>query len=134
MILSFGNDIIKTLIYHANILLFEDDAVLLKLYSDLLSQEHFNVQTASDSKTATEKMQSGQWDLILMDLLLPEVNGLELVKQNSALVGKSIKKIVFLTNLEKGIEIDQVKNLGYEFVIKSNLTPDQFIDKVKSLL
>lgn len=118
----------------ANILLVEDDAVLLKLYSDLLTSEHFTVGTATDSKTANNKIQSGQWDLVLMDLLLPEETGLEIVKNNAAYIGKNMKKIVFLTNLDKGAEIDEVKKLGYDYLIKSNLTPDQLIEKVKSLL
>lgn len=75
------------------ILLVEDDALLQKLYSDLLTGEQFFVETASDGLTAYEKMKQGGWDLVLLDILLPELDGIEIV---SGLVGfvknKTIEK------------------------------------------
>ncbi|OGK25073.1 hypothetical protein A3A46_04045 [Candidatus Roizmanbacteria bacterium RIFCSPLOWO2_01_FULL_37_13] len=117
------------------ILLVEDDPLLQKLYTDLLIGERFFVETASEGLTAYQKIKQGGWDLVLLDIVLPKLGGIDIVKQlkNDEEV-KPNKKIVFLTNLDQGKEIDEIKKLGYEYLIKSNLNPDEFLDKVKSLL
>lgn len=117
------------------ILLVEDDPVLQKLYKDLLTAEKYSVDTASDGQEAYEKMLSGGWDLVLLDLVLPKLNGLDIVKKLKLQPSKKTnKKIVVLTNLEKGNEVDEIKRIGYEYIIKSNITPDQFVAKIKSFL
>lgn len=117
------------------ILLVEDDTVLQKLYKDLLTAEKYSVDTASDGQEAYEKMLSGGWDLVLLDLVLPKLNGLDIVKKLKLQPSKKTnKKIVVLTNLEKGNEVDEIKRIGYEYIIKSNITPDQFVAKIKSFL
>jgi len=117
------------------ILLVEDDVVLQKLYSDILTSAQYTVDTAADGDIAFTKMMQGGWDLILLDMILPKTTGLELVKKiKETPPAIPIKKIVFLTNLEKGKEIDEATALGYSYLIKSNLNPDEFVNKVKSLL
>lgn len=115
------------------ILLVEDDPLLQKLYTDLLIGEPFFVETASDGLTAYQKIKQGGWDLVLLDIVLPKLGGIDIVKKlNEEKAERPNKKIVFLTNLDQGKEIDEIKKLGYEYLIKSNLNPDQFIEKVKS--
>lgn len=117
------------------ILLVEDEPVIQKLYLDLLTAENYSIETASDGKEAYKKMRQGGWDLVLLDLMLPSLNGIEIIKKlKSRSSQKPIKKIVFLTNLDRGKEIDQITKLGYEYLIKSNLTPDEFIKNVKSFI
>ncbi len=117
------------------ILLVEDDPVLLKLYADLLKTEQLIVETATEGQEAYEKMKVGGWNLVLLDMLLPQMNGLDIVRKlKSSPPQTPNKKIVFLTNLEKGKELDEIKKMGFEFIIKSNLTPDKFVEKIKSYL
>ena len=117
------------------ILLVEDDPLLLKLYTDLLTEENFFVESASDGLTAYQKMKQGGWDLVLLDIILPELGGIEIVKKlKEDKEAKPNKKVVFLTNLDKGKEIDEIQKLGFECIIKSDLNPDQFINKIKSFI
>lgn len=117
------------------ILLVEDDALLQKLYVDLLTAEHFLVEAASDGLLAYEKMKQGDWDLVLLDIMLPELGGIEVVKKlKTDKEARPNKKVVFLTNLDKGKEIIEIQKLGFKYVVKSSLAPDQFIAKVKSFL
>lgn len=117
------------------ILLVEDDALLQKLYSDLLLEDAYALSTAADGVTAYEKIKQGNWDLILLDIMLPKMSGVEIVRKlNNTVDVNHTGKIVFLTNLDTGSEIDEIKKLGYDFIIKSNLAPDQFVAKVKSYL
>lgn len=117
------------------VLLIEDDPVLQKLYSDLLTSAGLPFESASDGETGYQKIAQGGWKLILLDLMLPKMNGLEIVKKVKENPPQNpVGKIVFLTNLEQGKEVEEIKALGYEYIIKSDLDPNQFINKVKSLL
>ena len=117
------------------ILLVEDDALLQKLYTDLLKEENYSVEVATDGLVAYQKMKDGGWDLVLLDIMLPNLDGLEIVKKlKTDQPAKPNKKMVFLTNLDKGIEINEIQKLGLEYIIKSSLNPDEFLKKVKSYL
>jgi len=63
-----------------NILIVEDEESLLKLFSEFLSQKGYRVDTASNGAVACEKLQGHIYDLVLIDLKLPDMNGIELVK------------------------------------------------------
>lgn len=117
------------------ILIVEDDLFLRELYSDVLSSNNLNFETAADGKEAYEKMQMGGWDLVLLDMNLPEMTGLEVLKKILSLpVQPQIKKIIFLTNMEEGPILDEVKKLGYEYLTKSALSPDQFLAQIQTYL
>lgn len=117
------------------ILLVEDEPLLQKLYTDLLAGENIFVETASDGLAAYEKIKQGGWDLVLLDIILPKLVGVDIVKKlKNEKVAKPNKNIVFLTNLDQGKEIDEIKKLGFEYLIKSTLNPDEFVKKVKSYL
>ena len=117
------------------ILLVEDDPLMQKLYVDLLKSEYSNVESAGDGKTAYEKIVAGGWDLILLDIVLPDLTGVDIVKKiKNKPPSRPNKKIVFLSNLDTGQDINEIKKLGFEHLTKSDLNPDQFTQKVKSLL
>ncbi len=117
------------------ILIVEDDLFLRELYSDILSSGPWTLDTASDGQIGLEKIQKGGWDLILLDMNLPKMNGLEIVKKISENpIQPQNKKIVFLTNMEEGPVLGEIKKLGYEYLIKSQLAPDQFLQQIKAYL
>ncbi len=113
------------------ILLVEDDELMRQLYKDILSED-FTVQTASNGNDALVLLNNHSYDLILMDMLLPDMKGLEVIKKVAQNVLKK-SKIVFLTNMDKS-SLKDVTRLGYSFIIKSEYTPDTFGEKIKSLL
>ena len=117
------------------ILLVEDNELMAKLYVDLLKSENYYVESAETGKIAYEKIIQGGWDLVLLDIVLPDMTGVEIVKKlKDDQSAKPNKKIIFLTNLDTGTEIDEIKKLEFDHLTKSDLAPDQFIAKVKSLL
>lgn len=117
------------------ILLVEDDPLLQKLYQDILKDEKINVDSAVDGETAFAKMKKGGYDLILLDIMIPKMTGIEVMKKlQTDKPDKINKKIVFLTNMDKGNDIDEVKKMGTEYLIKSNFNPEEFIQKVNSYL
>lgn len=116
------------------ILLVEDDQFLHQLYTDLLKTEQYDVTGVIDGKDALEKMKKNTWDLILLDVMLPGMDGFEIM---DTLTKEQIKlkcPVIFLTNLDAS-DSDK-KNLAkaQDHWIKSDMAPPQFVEKVNALL
>ena len=116
------------------ILLVEDDEFLRDVYQEVLSAEGFSITVAADGNTALEKVKQGNWDLILMDFYIPQLSGIDIVNQIQHLSPSPAKKIVFLTNVSDEKDLNQMATLGNDYLIKSDLTPQQLVEKVKSYL
>jgi CheY-like chemotaxis protein len=118
------------------ILIAEDDEFLRQLYSDVLTEEGYTITTATDGEEALRKMQEGGWDLVLLDIIMPKLSGLDVMKQakNSPQPTNPNKCIVFLTNLDKGEEIKEALLLGNGYLIKSQITPGDLVKEVQLYL
>lgn len=118
------------------ILVAEDDFYLRDLYSELLRAEGFEVEQAADGPEAFIKLKEGGFDLVLLDIMLPKLSGLELLKKLQADPPLTENKIVvFLTNLGTEAAIKEGFKLGAAgYLIKSQLTPDQMVTEVKNYL
>lgn len=117
------------------ILLVEDDALMKQLYRDLLAKEGYSVDTATDGEEGFNKMKKGGWDLVLLDFVLPKLDGLQIMKklQTDPPENKN-KSIVFLTNLEHSKDINDAAKFVNGVIIKSDLNPEEFLSKIKSYL
>lgn len=118
------------------ILIAEDDEFLRELYSDVLKAEGYTVTTASDGDEALQKFIQGGWDLVLLDIIMPKLSGLDVVKKSNEQPQPIIpnKCVVFLTNLDKGEEIKEALLLGNGYLIKSQITPGDLVKEVKLYL
>jgi CheY-like chemotaxis protein len=115
----------------AHILVVEDDAFLREIYIDTLTRGGYNVDTAVDGDEGYDKIKKGGYDLILLDIILPKQEGLQIVrtlKEDPA--WKPTAPIVFLTNLDNDGEIKQALQLGKGYLIKSQLTPADLLKEV----
>lgn len=115
------------------ILLIEDDAFLNQLYSDLLKQEKYEVTSVKDGLEAYNKINESDWDLILLDVMLPGMTGFEILdKVNKE---KKVKApIIFMTNLDSSDSDKKALQKAKDYWIKSSMTPPEFIQKVKNVL
>lgn len=118
------------------ILIVEDEEALLDIYVTVLKEQGFEVDGAKDGQEGLDKMLIGGYDLVLLDIIMPRLNGKDVLLKYKETTPKSPnKKIVPLTNLIDGPMIDELHGLGAEgFLLKSNYTPDLFIIEVKKLL
>lgn len=119
----------------ARILVVEDEEYLRELYEEILLEQGFYVETASDGTEGMTKMKTGGWDLVLLDVILPGMDGIEIMrvlKSNPPQVPN--KKVVFLTNLDKDKEMGQALALGNGYIIKSQVTPDVLMGKIRTYL
>ncbi len=118
------------------ILVAEDDEFLRQLYSDVLRGEGYTVEVAMDGEEALKKIQEGGWDLVLLDIIMPKLSGLDVMKKakESPQPLNLNKSIVFLTNLDKGEEIKEALILGNGYLIKSQITPGDLLKEVQLYL
>ena len=119
----------------AKILIVEDDELLREVYSDTLTSEGYTIDTAQDGEEAYTKMSQGGWDLVLLDIIIPKMSGIDVAQKIKAAPPITPNKsIVFLTNLDKGDEIKTALELGQGYLIKSQITPGDLVREVKIYL
>lgn len=118
------------------ILIVEDDQFLREFYQELLEAEGYLVETASEGEMGLQKIQQNEYHLILLDIMLPKLNGVQILSQLNLNRAKSPQApIVILTNLGQDAVIKQCFELGAAgYLIKSSLDPDQVLTEVKSYL
>jgi CheY-like chemotaxis protein len=119
----------------ANILIVEDNESLRLAYSSFLEQEGHVIATASRVKEALEYLATHTPDLILLDMLMPEMNGLELLQQYDLLETHKGVKVIGFSNLTEARIEQEARSLGVNlYLTKSLTTPRELIDTVNGLL
>src|SRR3990167_11351771 len=117
------------------ILLVEDEQYLRELYYEILTDQGYTVETAADGEEGFNKLKRGGWDLVILDIILPKMNGLEIMRKlKTEPPAKPNKKTVFLTNLDKDEEIKEALQLGDGYFIKSQITPGSLVTELKGYL
>lgn len=118
------------------ILLVEDDKLVRELYEEVLRDAGFGVESAVDGEEGLAKIRQGGWDLILLDMMLPKIDGLGVLRdlKNDPPKIKS-GPIILVTNLDHDPVIKLAVDLGvFESIIKSDITPGDLVNKVKKIL
>jgi len=119
----------------AKILLAEDDLFLRDIYLEILADEGFDVTAAVDGSEALSKILEGGWDLVLLDVVMPKVTGIEVLQKIKDQSPKSLAKhIVLMTNSEEAKDVAEVVDMTDGFMLKSEFTPDKFVVEVKKYL
>ena len=119
----------------AKILLIEDDTFLAGMYVTKLTMEHYAVELATDGQSGWDKAQKYQPDLILLDILLPKMDGFEvLIRLQADPVLKKIP-VILLTNLGQKSDVIKGLDLGAaDYLIKAHFMPSEVVDKIKRLV
>jgi DNA-binding response OmpR family regulator len=119
----------------SKVAIVEDDQAISQMYRIKFETEGFQVETASNGKLGLELAEKMRPDIILLDLMMPEMNGDEMLKQLRATSwGKNIKVIV-LTNVGEQEAPEILKELGvHRFIVKADMTPRQVAEMVKAEL
>lgn len=108
----------------SNILIVEDDKDLNNAYRIILENEGYAVESAFDGKEALSKIKSFEPNLILLDLLMPIMGGLEFLQHYDLLKMHSDVKVLIFTNMENSPEVTEAYKLGaHRCIIKSWTAP-----------
>ncbi len=120
----------------ARILIAEDEQFIRDVYVEMLNNEGFAVDVAVDGKQALEKLQVGGYDLVLLDIMMPFIDGLGvLMKLKETPAQNPNKHIVICTSLAADPAVKDALDHGAEDVVfKPDVTPDQLVAKVKKVL
>lgn len=117
------------------IAIIEDDQAISQMYRMKFEAEGFEVQTAENGKLGLEMVDKMRPDIILLDLMMPEMTGDEmLTKLRATDWGKNIK-VIILTNMGEQEAPEIVKSLDVRrFIVKAEMTPRQVAEMVKTEL
>lgn len=118
------------------ILIIEDDVLISGMYAVKLGKEGFKIDSAKTGKEAIEKLQKNEYDLVLLDKALPDIDGFEIlkhIKTNQKL--KDRTKVIVLTNVSEKNDAQNAMDLGAEdYLVKANFTPAEIVEKIKNTL
>lgn len=117
------------------ILIVEDEAILLTALSEELRQAGFQVEGAKDGQEGVEKTSSYKPHLILMDLVMPRMDGITALKTLKANPETKDVPIVILTNLSDYDKISDALSLGaMDYLVKANYRLEELVNKIKTVL
>lgn len=117
------------------IAIIEDDQAISQMYRFKFEAEGYDVQTAENGKLGLELAENMKPDIILLDLMMPEMSGDEMLEKLRATPWGGKVKVIILTNVGEQEIPEKIKELGVSGVIlKANMTPRQVADLVKKQL
>ena len=117
------------------ILIVEDDIFVRELVSMKLREAKYTVTTSSDGQDGLYKLLSGQYDIALLDLMLPNKTGLEILAEFRANKAPNYNpKIIIMSNLSEQEKITECLKLGVvDYIIKSHYSPTEIVAKINQL-
>lgn len=120
----------------AKILLVDDDALLVRMYQTKLKADGFEVETAADGSEGFNKAKLFKPDLILLDVMMPKLNGFEMLGILKQSPETKRIPVILLTNvggseaeIEKGLSLGAVA-----YIIKADYVPKEIVQKIKEIL
>lgn len=119
----------------AKLIIVEDDPFLLSILAEKLKEAGFSIETAIDGEDGLDKIKSGNFDLVLLDMVLPKMDGFKILEELRD--DDKLKKIpvIILSNLYDKNNIDKAILLGAkEYIVKAYNTPEEIVLKIKSFL
>lgn len=117
------------------ILIVEDDRYISKMYQLKLSLEGYDVQVAENGKEGVEKIKEFMPDVVLLDILMPELDGFEVLKIIKEDATTKDIPVLIMSNLGQEDHVQKGMKLGaVGYVVKSQYTPSKVVEKIKSVI
>lgn len=117
------------------IAIIEDDPTISQMYRMKFEADGFEVHLAANGEIGVELVEKFHPDIILLDLQMPEMDGVEALR---IIRGKDWGKtvpVIILTNLGEEESPNELRDLGvHSYIVKANLTPRQVVEKVKAAI
>jgi len=117
------------------ILVIEDDKFLRDLLYKKLAEENFSVATALDGEEGLKKIQEENPNLVLLDLILPGINGFEVLKKAKENPATKDIPVIVLSNLGQKEDVERAMKLGaQDYLIKAHFTLEEIVEKIRKHL
>lgn len=117
------------------ILIVEDDEAIAKLYQTELQLKGFSVQTAPDGQSGYDLTINENFDLILLDIMMPVLNGIDTLKKLRENDKTKSVPVLMLTNFGQESLVKEAFNVGAtDYVLKYQITPSELTERVYTLL
>jgi DNA-binding NtrC family response regulator len=119
----------------ATILLVEDDHDIRTAYVYALTRAGFQVSEAGDGAQAIAMVESARPDVVVLDMLMPGLSGLDFLRQTQITSRFPQTKVIAFSNVDSPRVVQDARKLGVvEYVMKVDMTPHQMIDIIKKYL
>lgn len=129
-----GDKSITTAIATKSVLIVEDEPQLLSLLGRTMKKAGVHVVLSGDGADALKKFDAVKPDLMLVDIIMPRLNGYDLIQQLRAKYGQSFK-VVFITNLDNPKDSEMAHSLGIEdYIVKSDVSLRSLQQKVANIV
>lgn len=119
------------------VLIVEDDKFLSELISTKLDKEGFNIALAGDGEAGLKKAEEFKPEIILLDIMLPGMDGFEVLEKLKNNANASVKSIpvIILSNFGQESKVERGLQLGaVDYLVKANFTTGEIVAKIKEVL
>lgn len=119
----------------ATVLIIEDDQLIQRMYDKIFTFEKYNVITASDGEEGLEKARATNPTIILLDVMMPKMNGMELLEKLKADPSTKAIPVIMLSNLAGENDVETALSKGaVKYIIKSEYDPKEVADMVEEVI
>lgn len=117
------------------VMIVEDESTMYEMYKIKFEKEWFQVLVCTNWLSALAQIVEYQPDIILLDIMMPSMDGLETLSAIKELTTTIHAKIIIFSNISSQKEINKAMTLGADgYIVKANTTPKYIIDKIKTLI
>ena len=117
------------------LLIVEDDPYVRRFYERLFSFQKYEVIYAENGKAGLEKAKAEKPDLIVLDIILPDISGLDVLKELKNDSELASTHILMLTNIQDDVTIRRATELKADgFIVKSNTAPETLLSEIDKML
>lgn len=119
------------------LLFIEDDPFMVDMYSHVLAKQGYVIESATDGVEGLKKAKSGTYDLILLDIMMPEMLGIEVLEKlrSDKDVNLENTKIVILTNLAQSDDSRRALEAQADaYLIKADITPGKLVELIEQII
>lgn len=115
----------------AKVLMIEDETSLLDVYSEFVESEGHTVLKAVDGESGLEMAINGDWDIMFLDIMLPKLDGVELLREMNKKDKLEGRPVIMLTNLDTEQIVGQCMELGaVKHLSKAEITPQSVLSEI----
>lgn len=118
----------------ATVLVVDDDAVIVHLLQVNFEMEGFRVLTAADGEEGLELARSGRADIVISDIMMPKVDGIELVSTLKADPATASLPVILLSARAQGVDVQRGLDAGAEDYVTKPFDPLELVDRVNAVL